>query len=420
MRAQDVAFICQWYEPEPVAQPGWIVSALRRQGLDVGVLTGIPNYPTGNVEPGYRAWRPRTERIDRVTVRRAPLYPSHDSSTFGRLLNYGSWAIGAAIFGLRTLRRSRASLVYSSPATAAFPAMVARWLFGVPYVLLIQDVWPDSIFASGFLGGSKRRLIEWILTRFVDATYRYAHHIAVISPGMADLLVSRGVSSEKISVVYNWVDEDPTRSTDGSGRDLRADLGIAPTDFVVMYAGNHGTAQALDTAVEAFAGLSAQTPAHLVMVGDGVAKPELISRARRLGADNVHFVAPVPRHRMVQMMGEADAHLVSLARRPLFAVTTPSKLQSIMAAGHPVLVAADGDAARIVVEAQAGVAAPAEDAHALRGAVESLVAQGADGLRAMGRNGREHYEATMAAEVGAIRLADLLREAAAARRGDKK
>lgn len=416
MSKTKVLLVCQWYQPEPVSQPGWIVDALRSEDLSMEVLTGIPNYPTGEVIGTYRPWKPMTERIDGVHVRRAPLYPSHDQSTFKRLLNYLSWAVAASIFGLRSLHRADVSLVYSSPATAAFPAMIGRALFRTPYVLLIQDVWPDSISASGFLGGRVRRIVESVVDVFVSASYRRAVHIAVTSPGMADLLRSRGVPAEKLSVVYNWVnDVDLVPAADVKSTGLRSSLGISEADFLVMYAGNHGPAQALSCAVEAFAAMP-DSPLHLVLIGDGIDKPELAASAQRYGTDRVHFVDPVPRAQMATLMAQADAQLVSLADRPLFAVTTPSKLQSVMAAGRPVLVSANGDAAAVVRTSCAGMAVPAGDVAGLRRAAVQMADLDRADLIQMGENGRRVYDETMSAAVGGRRLASLLRVATTTRR----
>ena len=131
-----VGFVCQWFSPEPIQQPGWIVDGLRRCGADVSVLTGIPNYPTGVVADGYRARKGYVEDLSGVTVRRTPLYPSHDTSAARRMLNYASWALSSALMGARHLKDRDVVLVYSSPATAALPAMAASRFLGVPYVLL--------------------------------------------------------------------------------------------------------------------------------------------------------------------------------------------------------------------------------------------------------------------------------------------
>lgn len=407
-----VAFVCQWYPPEPAAVPASISQALAASGMQVGVLTGVPNYPTGRVAPGYAAWRPSRETVDGIAVSRAPLYPSHDASAARRMLNYLSWSVSSTVFGQALLRSSDVSLVYSSPATAALPAMVARVLWGTPYVLMVQDVWPDSVFASGFLPGRAGRLVEGLMERAVGLTYTMADHVAVISPGMVDLLVSRGVPRRKLSVVHNWApDEDPTPEVPASERDaLRRSWGATAGDFVLMYAGNHGHAQALDPIVEAFVELGQASGCHLVMVGDGVVKAALRERSR--GTANIHFLDPVPSEVMAELRTGADAQLVSLADAPLFAVTMPSKVQAILASGQPLLVSARGDAAAAVEQAGAGVAVVPGDTSGVREAVLRLAGASTDDRAAMGRRGREWYLSEMSREVGTRALKGLLARAA--------
>jgi colanic acid biosynthesis glycosyl transferase WcaI len=232
-----LVFATQWYPPEPADVPESIAHAMREQGMSVEVLTGIPNYPSGDVKQGYSAARATTQVLDGMPVHRVPLYPSHDSSAGRRMLNYMSWALASAVLGQRSLRRADVALVYSSPATAALPTMVARLLWRTPYVLLIQDVWPDSIFASGFLAGARTRWIHQLVDVFVQNSYAHAAHIVVISPGMTDLLIDRGVPQDKISVVYNWLpDSETTPSSHAEGQLLRELLRLQRDERVFLYA----------------------------------------------------------------------------------------------------------------------------------------------------------------------------------------
>lgn len=403
-----VSLVTQWFAPEPVTVPVWLSRSLIRAGWQVSVLTGIPNYPTGEVHHGFSAWRPRRESLNGVNVRRTPLFPSHDASVIRRMANYVSWALSAALFGHRFLRESDVSLVYSSPATAALPALVAKFVYGKPYVLMIQDVWPDSVFASGFLQkGMKRRTTERLVNAFVNATYRHAAHIVAISPGMKSLLEERRVPSSKISLVYNWVDEDAFKPSPPDNS-WRAGLGLQADDFVVMYAGNHGAAQGLAAAVDAFGIIPRSCRAHLVLVGDGVEKPGLMKQATRVSPDRVHFLPPRPLHEMAAIMGAADVQLVSLADRPLFHITMPSKVQSILATGEPAIVFAPGDAGQVIQEASAGQAAEPENPHALAKVVMHMLSLERTQLRSFGENGRRYYRREMAESVGATRLSELL------------
>lgn len=404
------AFVCQWYPPEPVAIPESIAHALQDEGIEVEVLTGVPNYPTGKLVAGYSAIRPMSETIAGVRVHRVPLYPSHDSRASKRLLNYASWALSCAFLGQRRLRRSDVTLVYSSPALAALPAMVARSLWKTPYVLLVQDVWPDSVFASGFLNGPAARVVRSLIDVFVRRSYARAAHIVVTSPGMKTLLTDRDVPAQKISIVYNWLPEAETSAPVLSDRSmLRRRVGLPEDACVFLYAGNHGKAQDLAPVVEAFASTS-YGRSHLVLMGDGIEKRALESRARHY--DRVHLLEPVSRSEAAALARSADFNVVSLAGEPLFAVTMPSKVQSALAAGSPLLVVARGDAAAVVQESGAGMGAQPGSVSDIRRAIAHLENAAAHERAAMGAAGKNLYESTMARPVGAPALAAVLRNAA--------
>lgn len=411
-RRTRVAYITQWFPPEPVEIALWIPQALRRQGLSVGVLTGIPNFPSGRVHDGYRAWRGGRDGVDGFPVVRAALYPSHDRSSVGRIANYLSFAASSSVGGHRLLHSADVALVYGSPITAAAAALANR----VPYVLLVQDVWPDSVFATGFLSeGMTRMAAETLLNPFILTTYRRAAHIAVISPGMRDLLIDRGVPPEKVSVVYNWVDETVLRPMPPDVT-LRAELGIAPDDFVLLYAGNHGAAQSLDIAIRAMAELRDLQRLHLLLIGDGVDKERLRRLATELSVENVHFRPPVPASLIPSQIAAADLMLVSLADEPLFHITLPSKVQGILACGAPVLACAPGDAARLVREARAGLIAQPGDPASLAAVIRHACSMPTDNLRAMGRAGLDFYRSRLSERTGASALAQLVTSAATKRR----
>ena len=173
-----------------------------------------------------------------------------------------------------------------------------------------------QIFSSGFLTGHIRRPTEWLLHRFVNLTYRHAEHIAVISPGMIDLLASRGVRRSKLSLVYNWVEDLPGAVGDRTG--CRERLGLTDDDFLLMYAGNHGGAQSLSAVIEAVGQLSSAERCHLVMIGDGVEKAALEQLAVRVAAERVHFVPPQPRDSMWALMREADVSWLHSPTVPSF------------------------------------------------------------------------------------------------------
>lgn len=400
-----IAFVTQWYDPEvgSAAIPGAIVRALQARGHDVEVVTGFPNYPHGKLYEGYRV-RPYSKEVIRgVTVHRVPLYPSHDGSAFRRILNFLTFMMSASTLGAGLARRSQVSLVYSTPGTVGLVGIVLRRLLRRPFVLYIQDVWPDTLTATGMLPVRFVKPAEWLLHKFCNQVYRSAGHIAVISPGMKTLLVDRGVDPGKIDVVYNWVDEDLFHVS-AAKRNSAA--------FEVMYAGNIGDVQGLDVAVRAIARMEPDSRIVLRLVGTGVAVERLRKLAYDLGVgDRVFFEGPRRIEEMSEVMATADVQLVCLKDDPLFHLTMPSKIQAILATGCPVITCAPGDAAELTALSGAGWAVPAGDDAALAWTLTEAQGTTNSDLEAKGVAGRRYYEKHLSSSVGAQRLESALASA---------
>jgi glycosyltransferase involved in cell wall biosynthesis len=408
---ESVCYVSQVYHPENVGVACWVPERLAADGWDVRVLTGVPNYPTGVVPPGYDASRASREMIGGIPVRRTPLYPSHDDNPIRRILNYTSWALSSVVYGTGDLRDAGLAVVYSTPVTANLAAMWARIRYGVPYVTMIQDLWPDSVFASGFVTeGLGRRLIQAVMGRFAKLSYDLAAHVTVLSPSMKDVLVERGVDPAKISLVYNWVDEAlfaPGAKPDPA---LRDDLRLGPDDFVVMYAGAMGMAQGLTALLDGVA--ITRHPIHLVMVGDGIDRENLERHTAALGiGSRVHFLGRRPMASMPGLLAAADVQAVCIRDTPLFRVNMPSKVQSLLAAGHPIVAVAVGDPAGAVLDAGAGWAADPANPTAVAAVLDAAAEAGTETLRRMGAAGRRSYETLMSAEIGSSRLGAILRAA---------
>lgn len=404
----QIGFVTQWFDPEEgsAAIPGAMVRALEDLGHEVDVLTGFPNYPHGRLYEGYRL-RPRLrETLGSTRVNRVVLYPSHDRSPIRRAANFISFALAASTLGLPSLRRTDVALVYSTPATVGLAGIALRARFRKPFVLFIQDLWPDTVIATRMVPPRLSQLAEVALSRFCERVYRSAARIAVISPSMRDLLVARGVEPDRIDLIYNWVDEQTFRPSESY--ESRPESG----NFDVMYAGNIGDVQGLETAVEAIALMADSPHVRLRLVGSGVAEKRLTELAKRRGVeDRVLFEGPRPLREMPAVMSTADVQLVCLKDLPLFHATMPSKMQAILACGLPVLVSAPGDAGVLAESSEAGVSCPPEDPAALVAALRGLSGMPRESLVALGRKGRSFYETELSAAVGSRRLAESLASA---------
>ncbi|AVT36126.1 glycosyltransferase family 4 protein [Plantactinospora sp. BB1] len=401
-----IGFVTQWYPPEPVFVPGELARELGARGHRVRVLTGYPNYPEGRIYPGYRQrWRTSHTGGENVTVRRVPVYPSHDSSPLGRTANFASFAATSALFAPGYLTGADALYVYHPPATAFAAAAVARLARRVPLVLHVQDMWPESVTASTMSpGGGAGRMIERTLSATMRRLYRSATAIAVISPSMAELVVARGADPGRVRVVLNWTDERLFRPVPATAS-ARAALGHRGR-CTVMFAGNMGPFQRVETAIRA--AYAARDRVDLVLVGSGTEEQRARRLATELGAGNVRFLGRRRPEEMADLYAAADYQLVCLRDLPGLRGTVPSKLQAALACGAPVLVSAAGDAARLVESTGAGLVCPPEDPTALAARLVEAAALPPAARTALRHRAREVYRERMSLRVGADQIEDLL------------
>ena len=389
-----VLLLTQWFDPEPTFKGMVFARELVRQGFEVEVLTGFPNYPGGKVYPGYRIKLLQREVIDGVQVTRVPLYPNHDQSAIKRVLNYASFAASSLVYGLFMARRADVIYAYHPPLTVGITASLIRLLRRIPVVYDIQDMWPDTLRATGMLNNVRalnavEAVCQWV--------YRRVDQIVVLSLGFKRLLMQRGVPETKVKVIYNWADEVALAAPQGQ---LPASFPSAD-QFRIIFAGNMGKAQALDAVLDAAILLQARgSRVCFVMLGGGVEVNRLKLRTVDLKLHNVVFLPPVPMAEVGTYLHAADALLVHLRKDPLFEITIPSKTQAYMTVGKPLLMAVDGDAADLVLQSGGGVVAESENAEALAGAAEGLASMSSEQLLAMGQRARRYYQDHLALSVG--------------------
>jgi putative colanic acid biosynthesis glycosyltransferase WcaI len=410
-----VIFLTQWFDPEPAAIRGLPFARwLAARGHEVRVLTGVPNYPGGRIYPGYRIRFWQREVMEGIDVLRVPLYPSHDGSALSRIANYGSFALSAATLGSALVGGGDVAYVYHPPATVGLPAMALRLFRRLRFVYHIADMWPESVVDSGMLGqGTRRWLARHLLSAWCRAVYDRASAITVLSPGFKNILVERGVSPDKIHVIYNWTDESAFRPV---ARDpmLAADLGLAGK-FNIIYAGNLGAFQGIDTVIRAAARLKDLPDLQVVIVGTGQKEIELRELARELGAVNVRFVGRRQYWEMPKIYALADVLLVHLRDLSFFESTIPSKTQVALASGRPILMAVRGNAADIVRDSGAGIVCQPETVDELADSMLKLAYTDRDELEAMGARGRAYYCERMSLDIGAAHTERLLGEVALSR-----
>ena len=348
-------------------------------------------------------WRRGVQLVGVRRVLRYPFVPGHEASTVKRVLMYTTFAGSSLLSVAPVLRHADATVVYGSPVTAANAALAARIRYGVPFVLIVQDVWPDSVFASGFMTeGARSRVAHRLLNTYTQRVYQEASAVVVISEGMRDLLLSRGVPAEKLHVIYNWGDEPryPTPvipAERGQGEPLQ-----------IMYAGNMGPPQGLDVALRALAMLP-KDRFQFTFVGEGMDEENLKRLAAQLGLTNAIFLGRRRPEEMPATLATAHVHFVSLRDHPLFEVTMPSKVQALLLAGLPIVAGLTGEPGATVKRSGAGWVCPPGDASALAQTLQHIESVPMSELRSRGAAGRRYYFREMAREVGFDRLVQTVR-----------
>ena len=399
-----ILLLTQWFDPEPTFKGLVFARELMKQGFEVEVVTGFPNYPGGKVYPGYKVKWLQREVIDGVHITRVPLYPNHDQSAIKRVLNYASFAASALFYGLFMAKRADVMYAYHPPLTVGITASMVRLFRRIPVVYDIQDMWPDTLRATGMLKNPRALRVVSAVCNWV---YRRVDRIVVLSPGFKRLLLQRGVPEAKVSVIYNWADE----------ASLAAPVGQVPAvfpgpgQFRILFAGNMGKAQALGTVLQAAELLQHQgSRVCWVMLGGGVEVDRLKAEAARRQLSNVVFLPAVPMAQVGAYLQAADALLVHLRKDPLFEITIPSKTQAYMAVGKPLLMAVDGDAADLVNQTGGGVVAESESPQALAQAAQALASTGKDALAAMGQQAKAFYQKHLGLVVGVQHFGELFKQ----------
>jgi len=380
--------VTQYFWPEEF-RINDLALALRDRGHEVTVFTGKPNYPGGRFFPGYGFFGPATENYNGIRVIRAPLIPRGDGGRLRLFLNFLSFALfGSLLAPLRCRGSFDTILVYEpSPVTVGLPALVLKWVKRAPILFWAQDLWPETLSATGVV---RARWILAAVDRLVRFIYRHCELILVQSRAFTLHVQAQGVPSEKVRYFPNSA-EELYRPVAVEERATEREM--LPAGFRVMFAGNIGAAQDFETIIAAAEKLKSEPDIQWVIIGEGRRYAWVAQEiARRSLRGTVRLLGRFPVESMPRFFALADALLVTLRNETIFALTLPTKIPSYLACGRPIVAALDGEGARIVVESGAGTATSAGDAAALADAVLKLYRMPKPEREAMGRRGREYFE----------------------------
>lgn len=343
----------------------------------------------------------RRGRVDGINVIEFDLAYSNSDGFVKRAMTFVKFALRS--IGLAMTERYDLLFATTTPLTAGIPGIFSRWLRGKPFVFEVRDLWPELPKAMGVI---RNPLVLGAMSVLEWASYRSAHRLIGLSPGIVDGIAHRGVARERIALVPNGCDLSIFAAEVEPWRPEQ----VKSDDLLAVFAGTHGVANGLDSLLDAAAELKRRNRSDikLLLIGDGKLKPVLQARALREGLDNVIFHEPVNKARLAGLMVSTDVGLQLLANIPAFYFgTSPNKFFDYIAAGVPVLNNYPGWLAGIIRDNQCGFSVEPESASAFADALE-LAASDRAVLKQMGQRATELARREFSRELLANRFVDWL------------
>lgn len=339
---------------------------LCERGHQVTVVTGFPHYPTGIISPEYRKRLWVREMQNGYVVARTYIYASPERTFMRRVANFGSFT-ASSVLAMIVLRQVDIIITICPPLLSGLSAALVSRIKQVPFVFDIQDLYPESAIICGYLRNPLLIRFSHLLANFI---YKRSAGLVVISEGFQRELEQKGIPMEKIHIVPNWVDLDLFKP--GSGSAIRHKYGLQGK-LVVAFLGTLGPAQAPLSIVKAADLLRDEDDIQFMFVGHGIEKESMVAYVDEYKLSNVLFVPPQPHNEVPGFVDAADVCLVHLKQSWLYdRVTIPSKTYEYMALGKPIIMAAGGEAARFISEADCGIAIQPEDPEILAQAILQL------------------------------------------------
>lgn len=361
-RRLKVLVVSQHYWPERFRVTD-MAEDLALKGHEVDVLCGLPNYPTGRLEDGYRYFSPRKQWHNGVTIYRAGEVLRKGNTTLRIFLNYVSFPMFALfnLFRLVGKKHDRVFCFQSSPVLMAFPAIVYAWLKRLPLTLYVGDLWPENLYSVLPVRSRFWQRVAFCVSRW---HYAKAHRLIAVSPSMRRRLID--MTGKDGASVYSV----PQYCEDFYEQDKINRASELPSSnvFTVLSAGNISPAQGLDILIPVARRLEEEgiKDIRFVLVGEGMSKGGLEAAVAKAGLERwFSFEGQKQPEEIPAYQAAADVLLVTLVKSKDLGLTVPSRLTSCIAAGKPILASMDGEGAALVRAARCGLVSGAGDAQAL-------------------------------------------------------
>lgn len=382
-----ILVVTQYFWPENF-KINDLCNGLVERGHEVTVYTGLPNYPDGVFLKGYSFKGPYNEIHEKIKIIRCPLLPRGKNKGLSLVLNYISFCIFSTLLAPILVRGKfdKIFIYQLSPIFAALPAIVLKYIKRAPIILWVTDLWPESLEAVGIVKNKKLLSLVGLFVKFI---YHFSDKIYISSKGFSASIIKMGVNEKKITFWPQWAESFFSNQSSIKNLD---DKNI-PSGFKIMFAGNIGSSQDFETIVEAAKILKENQSIQFVILGDGNMKKWAENQVALYQLEHTfHFLGRKPIEAMPYYYSQADVLLVSLTNTILFSITIPSKVQTYLASGKPILASLNGEGANIISEWNAGHTCPASDPQKLAKEIESMSKLSKIELEQMGKNSLNCYK----------------------------
>lgn len=381
-----ILLVTQYFYPENFKSND-IALELTERGHEVTVLTGLPNYPEGKIYNNYGFFKRTKENYQRIKIIRTWLVPRGKGGGIRIFLNYFSWAFFASLraFSLSFQKKFDVILVHEpSPITQGFPAIIVKKIQKIPLHFWVLDLWPESLSSAG---GVKNKYVLSFFTKMVKYIYNNSDKILISSKGFEESILAKGNYKEKLVYFPNWAEESILKG------DSDYPIPYLPKGFKIIFAGNIGVAQDVNSIIDAALILKDKLDIHFIFVGDGRSKIQLENFVKENNLiETVHFLGIFPLDAMKTFFNQADVLLVSLKDELIFNVTVPAKLQAYLCTEKPILGMLNGEGAKIINNANCGLSVNAGDSIKLAEKILELYEMSDKKRKILGANGFKYFE----------------------------
>lgn len=369
---------------------GEMGSWFAQRGHDVHVVTAMPYYPEWDVHPSHKGKLWFTEIIDGARVHRVPLYVPKEVSSAKRIIHEFSFVLGVIPYWFKFLFSKKFDVIFCAAPPfhlGMLPLMLSK-LKGIPMVSHVQDLQVDAAKELGMIKNKTFLNIMFGLERFI---LKGSTKVSTISLGMEHKIAAKGIKESQRIMFPNWVDEKSIKPLPKE-QSLRAEFGIGMDDKVILYSGNLGEKQGLESIIEAAKKYKDRTDVYFIIVGSGGAKEKLQQMAAEAKLERVKFYPLQPYEKLSALLATADVHLV-LQKKSAADLVMPSKLTGILSAGGCAIVTAEPGTSLYTVMHQhdMGILCEPEDNEGLAAAIDSAIVNDLGKYRANARAYAEQY-----------------------------